>query len=166
MKLMIRKAKNQEIGIAFNLLKEAAEWLKDKNINYWQNWLDPEDIHIKWIKEGFEKDQFSFVENDNNNIIGMFRLQYEDEYFWGKRDEKAGYIHSFTVIRNLSGKGIGYLILDKIKEFLKNKNINILRLDCGSDIKDLCNYYEKYGFKKVGTAEVYDDKLTLYELDI
>lgn len=165
MQLIIRKAKNNEINIVFDLLKESAQWLKEKNIDYWQNWHDPEDIYIKWIKEGFEKNQFSFIEN-NENIIGMFRLQYEDEPFWGKRYEKAGYIHSFTVKRELSGKGIGYLILDKIKKFLKDKNINIIRLDCGSDIIGLCNYYEKYGFKSVGTVEVHNNKTTLYELNI
>lgn len=94
----------------------------------------------------------------------MFRLQYEDSKFWGKKSDKAGYVHSFTVNRNLSGKGIGYLILEKIKERLKTKKIRILRLDCGSDIAGLCKYYEKYGFKKVGATEVYDNKLTLYEL--
>lgn len=41
MKLKIRPAKKQEINIAFNLLKEAAQWLKEKKINYWQDWHNP-----------------------------------------------------------------------------------------------------------------------------
>ena len=45
----------------------------------------------------------------------MFRFQYEDELFLGKRNDNAAYIHSFTIKRNISGNGIGYLILNKIK---------------------------------------------------
>ena len=49
MKIKIRKAKNQELSIAFDLLKEAAIWLKEKNINYWQNWFKPKDLYKNWI---------------------------------------------------------------------------------------------------------------------
>ena len=53
---------------ALNLLKEAAQWLKNKNINYWQNWLKPSDSYKNWIKQGFDQNQFYFVENNKNNI--------------------------------------------------------------------------------------------------
>jgi hypothetical protein len=51
--LKIRLANTSEIKIVFNLLKDAAFWLKRKEINYWQNWIDPEEVYTNWIKEGF-----------------------------------------------------------------------------------------------------------------
>ena len=93
----------------------------------------------------------------------MFRIQYEDELFWGKKNDKAAYIHSFTIKRELSGKGIGYRVLKEIEKNLKNKGINYLRLDCGINIKKLCDYYKNYGFNEVGNVIVYGEKLLLLE---
>jgi hypothetical protein len=41
MTLVIREANPKEIDSGFNLLREAAMWLKNNDIDYWQNWLDP-----------------------------------------------------------------------------------------------------------------------------
>jgi hypothetical protein len=61
-------------------------------------------------KEGFELEQFYFILN-NETIIGMFRLLWEDELFWGKQENNAGYIHSFTIDRKYYGFGIGTKVL-------------------------------------------------------
>ena len=92
MELIIKSGNLEEVNIALDLLYKAAIWLKDKNIDYWQNWLNPSVQHINWIKQGFEKGEFYFVYNNENILIGMYRLQYDDEIFWGKRNDKAGYI--------------------------------------------------------------------------
>lgn len=162
MELSLRQASQNEIEEAFKMLKEAAEWIKHKDIDYWQDWHNPPENFKEWIREGFRNDQFYFVEN-NEEVIGMFRIQYEDELFWGKRIEKAGYIHSFTTNRRYKGVGIGYKILKIVEEKLKNEGIGLLRLDCSSRVSDLCRYYEKYGFKVVGNMELFGDLLSLYE---
>ena len=160
---LIRKAELDELPIAFNLLKEAAEWLHKKDIDYWQNWLDPKPGHRQWIEEGFQKHEFYFVVNSGNEIIAMFRLQKSDKRFWGAMDDRSGYLHSFTVRRILSGDGLGYKILSRIEELLKDESTHILRLDCG---ECLYNYYEQYGFRKVRVIELYGEKLMLYEKKI
>ena len=162
MEMTIRKALICELDIAFNLLKEAAQWLKDKEIDYWQNWHNPSDLYQNWIKDGFENSQFYYIEC-NKSVIGMYRLQFEDEMFWGKNNDKSAYIHSFTIKRNLSGKGIGKEILRMIEQQLKMQDINILRLDCGANINGLCKYYENYGFKCIGQKKIHGETLNLYE---
>ena len=102
----------------------------------------------------------------NDEIVGMFRLQFSDEMFWGKMKDKAGYIHSFTTKRSLAGCGIGEEILNYIEKMLLSKSINLIRLDCGADNKGLCNYYENLGFEKVGQTNVDGEKLNLYEKEI
>jgi len=96
----------------------------------------------------------------------MYRLQLSDEIFWGKRNDKAGYVHSFTTNRNYSGKGMGYLILKAIEEDLAEKNFDYLRLDCSPDIAGLCKYYENYGFEPKEIVEIQDFKVRLYEKKI
>lgn len=166
MKLYIESAQSEDFDIAFKLLREAAIWLKEKNIDYWQNWLEPPKEHVAWIKQGFDNGEFYFVENDEGIIAGMFRLQFEDEMFWGKKLDRAGYIHSFTTNRMFKGQGIGYEILRMIEKTLIERGIYLMRRDCSPDIQGLCNFYEKYGFLPQGNVTVHAEKLRLYEKKI
>lgn len=166
MAFKLRKALSNEINKGLSLLREAALWLRDNNINYWQNWLNPSKEHIAWIKQGFDNKEFYFVENERFEIMGMFRLQFEDEVFWGKNNDKAGYIHSFTIDRNFKGNQIGYSVLCSIEELLSKINFRILRLDCSPDIRRLCKYYEDFGFIQRGIITVHNEKLQLYEKTI
>ena len=119
--------------------------------------------HIAWIKQGFDNSEFHFVEDENAELIGMFRLQFEDEIFWGKRNEKAGYIHSFTTNRSLKGNQTGYSIMRLIEQSLIEMDIHLLRLDCSLDVKKLCKYYEDFGFVPQGVITVQNERLQLYE---
>ena len=161
--LIIREAFPHEIDYGLNLLCEAAIWLRDNAIDYWQGWLDPPDEYKAWVKQGFDNGEFHFVECENSKIVGMFRLQFEDEIFWGKRDDKAGYIHSFTTDRNLKGNQIGYSVLHMIEQSLLEKNIRVIRLDCPPTLERLCTYYEDLGFTPKGMVTVFDEELQLYE---
>jgi len=163
MEFIIKNGTSNELDLALDLLYQAAIWLKDKNIDYWQRWLNPSETYVSWIKQGFDKGEFSFVYNKDNHLIGMYRLQYSDEIFWGKRNDKAGYIHSFTTNRGYRGKGMGYLILKAVEDELIRNNFDYLRLDCSPDIDGLCKYYENYGFEPKEVVEIQDFKVRLYE---
>lgn len=162
MEITERIAISGELNLGLEMLKEAAVWLKEKNINYWKSWLNPNQDYINWIKSGLDNNEFYFLESENE-VIGMYRLQYSDEMFWGKREEKAGYIHSFTIKRKYCGQGIGRDALELIALKLKQNGIGLIRLDCGSEIKGLCEYYEKNGFNKVDEREVFEFMASFYE---
>jgi ribosomal protein S18 acetylase RimI-like enzyme len=93
----------------------------------------------------------------------MYRLQDQDELFWGRRDDKAGYIHSFTTRREHHNQGIGRRILEDIETALKAEKKEYLRLDCGRDNPGLRAYYERYGFQNAGEIRVEGETLNLYE---
>jgi GNAT superfamily N-acetyltransferase len=164
-KLDIRLANEYEIDKALSLLQGAALWLKDKRIDYWQNWINPSDLYINWIREGFESNQFYFVLSDLK-VIGMFRLQWSDDKFWGVQDHNAGYIHSFTTDRLYPGQGLGQQILTLIEDLCKKNNKKYLRLDCGVHIDKLCKYYENFGFVSVREVSVHNYQLRLYEKEL
>ncbi len=165
MELVFRIAEEKEMSTAFSLLREAALWLNHKGINYWQDWLSPAPEYINWIKSGFENNEFYFTLSANQ-IVGMFRLQFSDEMFWGKSEDRAGYIHSLTTKRDLKGRGIGRAILDHLENSLVDRGIDFLRLDCSSSIEGLCRYYESNGFKTAGTVSIFGETMTLYEKDL
>ncbi len=160
--ISIQKASSNEINVVLSYLKEAALWLKSKNIDYWQNWIEPQAIYVNWIEEGFKNNEFYFAFLDKTRI-GCFRLQCQDDLFWGKRDDPAGYIHSFTTSRNQANSSLGSKILEAIESYCRSKDKTHLRLDCGKHIKGLRKYYESQGFMSVGDITVHGEELILYE---
>ena len=157
-----RKVKEDEVEIVLAMLKDAAVWLKSKKIDYWQNWAAPGENYIGWIREGVVNGEFHFAEIDGE-IAGVYRLQFSDEMFWGKMEDKAGYIHSFTTKRAFSGKGYGSEILKIIEDKLRRCGIKYMRLDCGAEIEGLCKYYEHHDFTKLYEREVFGFKAAFYE---
>lgn len=160
--ITFRKAKTKEFDTVLTLLKEAALWLREKKVDYWQDWISPPEGFVSWIKEGFERGEFFIVEL-NGEVSGCFRLQWSDTIFWGERKDLAGYVHSFTVSRKFIGQGVGAAVLEMIGDYCKGKGKDFLRLDFGVDVEGLKKYYESCGFSYVGKTEVYGEHLSLYE---
>jgi GNAT superfamily N-acetyltransferase len=165
MHITFRKADSNEFKKVLYFLKQAAVWLKEKDIDYWQDWISPPPLFVDWIKQGFYHKEFYMVESDED-LIGCFRLQWQDPLFWGKQEDNAGYVHSLTISRDLVGQGIGRQVLKLIEDYCKQNGKSLLRLDCGVDIAGLRKYYEQYGFKSVGEVIVEGERLTLYEKQI
>ena len=161
-KLKIRPARPEEADIGFRLLKIAAEWLRDKEVDHWQQWLEPRALYRDWILNGFNSHQFHFVEMDGE-IIGMFRLLWSDELHWGVQEDNAGYIHSFTIDKAYRGQGIGNTVLGIIEEMCRENGKTYLRLDCGTSNARLSAYYVKYGFRALDEVAVHGDIVRLYE---
>ncbi len=163
--ISFRLANISELSLALSLLKEAAEWLQTKNTQQWSFWINPPVEKVAWIKEGFENEEFYFV-YQNEILLGMFRLMYFDEQYWGKRPDrfdKAAYVHSLTIKREFAGQALGALFLQKIEDKLRSEGIFKFRLDCMQSNEGLCNYYERQGFIKVGEVQMSWAMQNLYE---
>jgi N-acetylglutamate synthase-like GNAT family acetyltransferase len=163
--IVFQEAGGEDINEIMRLLQEAALWLKTKNINYWQDWINPPENFINWIKTGFERGEFYLIKQ-GYSIIGCFRLTWNDEIFWGKQNTPAGYIHSFTIDRKLMENKIGIMVMRNIEKKCKESNKKYLRLNCSSEVPALKQYYENYGFQAVGETIVHGEKLTLYQKEI
>src|SRR4030042_3081406 len=147
--ITIRKVKPEERDTVFHLLRESAEWLLEKNINYWEVYITLPPYLLNWINTGFDNNEFCFAENTDNEIIGCFRLQDEDPMFWGDRPGNAGYVHSFAVSRKLAGRKIGHTILTEIESYCRQNGKQMLRLDCSNRQPRLRQSYKAFGFSFV-----------------
>lgn len=166
MTITFKKAKKTDINRAFDLFRQAAETMIEKKIDHWKYWVDPPVEKINWVKEGFKKNEFYFVENENKQLIGMFRLMEEDLLYWGKQEKKAKYIHSLVVLKEFTGHRIGNKIIEKVESLMLRDNLSILRLDCNADNERLCKYYTDLGFEKVGEVQMPLTKCNLYEKEL
>ena len=156
-------AKYADLKIVLALLKMASEELQEKGIDQWKYWQNPPKEKITWLQEGLKNKEFFFVENENNERVGMFRLLYNDELYWGKQKSNAGYIHSLVIDTKFNGHGYGNKIVTQVVQELIKKDIFLLRLDCLASNKELCSYYEMQGFKKVGEVQMPLSLNNLYE---
>lgn len=163
MEFYFRKADLFEFESALGLLKEAAENLRSKNIQQWQFWLDPPPDKLKWIRDGFENNEFYFIESPQGQLYGMFRLQSKDELYWGHQEVEARYIHSFVVRKEFAGLNIGSSVIRKIESDMLLQGLKLLRLDCNSQNLGLCKYYLNLGFVKVGEKQMPHALNNLYE---
>jgi GNAT superfamily N-acetyltransferase len=167
--ITFRPAVPAEMPAVLLLLKQAALWLREKKIAYWQNWIDPAPNFVAWIQRGFDNHEFFMVQSTGRSIgeiVGCFRLQWQDPVFWGEQAANAGYVHSFTVSRGLAGRGLGYRLLGLIEDYCRERGKTLLRLDCGTDIPGIRKYYEKYGFHRVKDMVYAGFPCTLYEKPI
>ena len=144
------------------LLAATANDLRSRGIAQWQQWIDPEPPFLAWLKDGFAQGAYFFVEVESQTV-GLFRLSYEDELYWGKMSDQAAYVHSLLVLPDFQGQNMGGRILQKIGQMVRQKGILILRLDCAANNSPLCAYYERQGFKPVRLQEMPQYTVQLFE---
>lgn len=168
MEIEFRKAKKFELNRALDFFKLASSSLADKKVNQWAYWQDPPKDKIDWVEEGFKNEEFFFVYNSLGNQIAMFRLLATDTLYWNEKGKEKNirYIHSLVVPPAYAGQGIGKAVIHKIIAQLKTEKIAKFRLDCDGSNLNLCQYYESYGFLKVGEKATKYSVNNLYEMSL
>lgn len=163
MDINLRQVRNSEFDAVYDILHENAKWLLSKDIIQWPlGWL--ESIRSE-IKVSIDAKAFFAVEIDNE-VAGVCEIKTAAEALWDNSQTAALYIHKLAIRRQYSNHGLGRNILDLIKVTARQKNINILRLDCVAHNHQLREYYESYGFNLKGIVDAGDVNLALYEYKI
>jgi ribosomal protein S18 acetylase RimI-like enzyme len=162
MQFTTRAATPTEIETALSLLRSAAENLQQKGIDQWQIWLNPPAEKIKWVSDGFDNKEFYFILIEKR-IAGMYRLSVKDELYWGQQEVEARYVHSLVVLTEFAGQQVGRRVLEQLIAESREAGIPLFRLDCNAANKELCSYYEKLGFIKVGEKQMPHSLNNLYE---
>ena len=159
----ITKEDQEEV---IHMFQAAADKISRMQIDHWQYWKNPPSEKIEWVKEGLANGEYFFVQNADQEIIGMLRILDEDLMYWGEQEEKAKYIHSLVVKEKFNGKGIGAQIIEKVATEAKENHCKYLRLDADAKNPKLCSYYEKQGFKQVGATKLTISTYNLYQKEL
>lgn len=159
------QAKNDEGKKALDLLKEAAEWLKEQGSSQWSDVLTGEDKH--GLAEAVKRGEVFFFYNNEKELVGMVAAWKKptewDQQLWGdfRPNKKAVYIHRVIIRPFYRGKNYGEALLTALKNQFRTQGLE-LRLDCLASNKNLINFYKTNGFKQVGKAQ--DSNGIIFEL--
>lgn len=149
--MQIRLAKVEDLEKIMNIINKRIDWMNKNNIKQWNvhGYLDV--YTYEYFEEKIRKEHF-YVATKDNVIVGAVAL-FEEDKCWDD-DVKALYIHN--LVGDINTKGVGEFLLKFAEEVAENRGIHTLRLDCQIDNEVLNNYYERLGYKIVGTC-ILDD---------
>lgn len=100
-----------------------------------------------------------FLLEDEGCIIGCAGLIIND---FISRMDLSPWISSIYIEENRRGNNLGSLLIEHIKKDAKNAGFNVVYL-----ATDLQNYYEKFGFKKIGVGyHPWGDSSSIYKCEI
>ena len=154
-------AKVNDITIILEIIKERCDWFLKSNIEQWGSWYYEDLYDYKYFLEAMKKNNLYVVKN-NEEIVGLFLLKYENDEYW-KDFQPAIYLDHF--VTKLGHQGLGEKILDFIRNKAHEKNLKYLRLDCMRCNPKINEYYQKHGFQNKGEGnEPYEYRLWEMEL--
>ncbi|WP_106494963.1 GNAT family N-acetyltransferase [Lentibacillus sp. Marseille-P4043] len=160
----VRLANEQDTAIVLQLLKDVANWLREKGIQQWG-----------YLGSGGEDQEINqdilagttyVVEDAQGNIVATFNLSPKqndwDVEMWGERNDEAYYLHRLAVARGHHNQQIGKRLLRWIDDNML-MNDGYLRLDCVAGNPVLNDYYQQAGFTFSGYTGEGEDKFSKYE---
>lgn len=150
----ISLATSKESDQIISLLKDAAKWLKERQIDQWGFLASGgEDEGIRQAIHNKE----TFIVKRDGEIVATFTLYHEqtewDQHVWGRLNDEAVYLHRLALSRSEIGSGLGKVVLQWMVNHLRNEGKSTLRLDCVGDNVKLNEFYLNNGFEMVGTSD-------------
>lgn len=141
--ITVEQATLTDLKTISEILSEAADWLRQRNMPMWRdNELAPE-ILADDITAGL-----FFIGKSNGVGAGIIKFQLEDKKFWpDTSQEESAFVHRLAVRRQFAGAGVSTQLLKWAAHRARNLNRRFLRLDCEASRPRLRAFYEKFGFR-------------------
>ena len=126
--------------------------LSDFHMNF-NDYVMPSSFWEVYMKNYFERDigkanKITFIAKDNNLYIGFIKaeIRIAPEIFGGG---KHGYISEIYIDEKYRGDGTALVLIEKVMNWIKEKNISSIRLNVNSQNIRAIKFYEKLGFFEV-----------------
>jgi GNAT superfamily N-acetyltransferase len=149
----IKLAAYEDSSKIINLLKQVAQWIKEKKINQWRFLL--EGNQDEEIKQDILNGKTYIVLKDNE-MVATFTLLSEqsewDRHLWGDdHSSKSEYLHRLAVSSPYRKRGMGKSILNWVQNNVSGTEY--LKLDCVAENRKLNDFYTNNGFELVGLTD-------------
>ena len=165
MKFRISLARLDQLIEIIALWQEVESWAERGVGRIWHDYEISEHVVRSYVKRG---ELFTLTENSTGGVLGTIMLTENDhnqcwETFCGA---KSLYIQRVVTDRGYAGHGLGRKLLNFAEHTACSRDLRFLRLDCDSERPKLCSFYEKFGFKRVGSALIAGFDAALYEKNL
>ncbi len=146
----IVRARPEDLETVAVILDDAAQWLQGRGIDQW-----PFPFPRRWIQRRFQTGEV-YLGMCAGQAIGTFSLHWSDELdqLWSDLPGDAGYLHGLAVRRAFARRGVGTEMLRQAARIVAAVGKPYLRLDCWSQNRPLCHYYERHDFVDRGVIEL------------
>jgi GNAT superfamily N-acetyltransferase len=163
-RIEIRAAREEEIGVAAEILEDAIAWAAERGLGSW----NPGDFAApgSWGRDRLVQAASAgglFLVWAGDLPVGTVSLLAEDPRFWPQSPPDALYLHRFAVRRSHAGNGVGGEVLRWADGEIRRRGRRFLRLDCLAGNPGIRAYYERAGFEPRGELEVEGLRFALYE---
>lgn len=132
------------------LRNQLVDWMQDRTIAQWRH----DDVSVERIRQQAEDGEWWLVRSGGTTLDATIRTLSDDPQMWGSSDRRALYVHGLMVDRSCAGQGLGSRLLNWAAVYGRGQGAEVLRLDCVASNPDLCSYYLREGFTRVGTKEL------------
>lgn len=147
----VSRARPDEIDTVMQLRDQAAQWLVDQGVVQW----NPRELPRSWF-EHFVEQRAVWLLCHRDRVVGTVIITDKDTPTWGQQNDRAGYIHSLVIARELKGKALGRDLLGWAERRITDSGGEWARLDCVRTNAALRAYYERGGYRYVGDQDFPD----------
>lgn len=162
--MKIKLLEEKDVKIAFAIISDAIDFLKNQNIDQWQNNYPNLETIINDISN-----KTGYVLIDNNEILAYVSISLEKEVLYEeiktwKCNKQYAILHRVAVKSNLRNKKLFNQLIFNITNLLLANNIHCIRIDTHPDNKIMKKALSNNNFKYIDSM-IYDQGLRLaYEL--
>lgn len=155
---IIRQTTEQDLPRMMEIVRDAQAYMKNHNIDQWQNNYPNEEIFLEDIQKGG-----SYVLVDDEQVIGFCYIGFHDDpnYAYieeGKwlNDQPYGVIHRIAIDEKRKGNGYATYFFKYAEEVAKEKDIHNLRVDTHENNLSMQSLVTKNGFIHCGRVYMED----------
>jgi GNAT superfamily N-acetyltransferase len=150
-----RKKDAPEIKRMMESLIKYADDILPKNLKKFEELDNLDDVLKHYFTRGINKPEWkTYVCEQNSGKITGFITGGVDKKLPGCRISKYGSIEIFYVDEGYRGKGAGKMLLGKMREWLKKKGCDAIRVDTWITNSAARAVYKKMGFKEIAVMFV------------
>jgi GNAT superfamily N-acetyltransferase len=135
--MIIRLATAQDKNKVLKLFDEFSYMFQAKEI--------PSQVGGKIFDEIISREDIKiFIADENGQLQGLvtFYIIPNIRHGWHR-----GHIEDFFVTKTVRNKGVGTQLLSFIKDYCRQNNIKVIKLDSGNELVNAHKFYEKNGGK-------------------
>ena len=159
------KATKKDLTSIMAIIGDAQEYLKDQNIDQWQNDYPNNDIIINDI---LNKESY-LVKSNSDNVIAtaMFSTRLEPTYkvidgkWMSSNSDRYGVIHRMAIAKKNRRSGVSKFIFKTFETFLKKNKIKSMRIDTHEDNTGMQNLLLKLNYNYCGIIYLENGDLRL-----